>query len=40
MAEDLEPAGIFKGLWCKEVVSFFDKEGIKIDYSKRGFVNW
>lgn len=35
-----EPAGIFKGLWCKEVVSFFDKEGIKIDYSKRGFVNW
>ena len=33
------PAGIYKGLWCKEVVPFFEKEGIKIDYSKRGFAN-
>ena len=34
-----KPAGIFKGLWCKEVVPFFEKEGIKIDYDKRGFSN-
>ena len=33
------PAGIFKGLWCREVVSFFEKEGVKIDYDKRGFSN-
>lgn len=33
------PAGLFKGKWCKEVVPFFEKEGIKIDYEKRGFAN-
>ena len=31
------PAGICKGKWCREVVSFFEQEGIKIDYEKRGF---
>lgn len=31
------PAGLFKGKWCKEVVPFFEKEGIKIDYGKREF---
>lgn len=31
------PAGIFKGKWCKEVVDFFTKEGIEVDYDKRGF---
>ena len=31
------PAGLCKGKWCKEVIPFFDKEGIKIDYLKRGF---
>ena len=35
--ETWKPAGIFKGLWCKEIVDFFEKEGIEIDYSKRGF---
>ena len=30
-------AGVRKGKWCKEVISFFEKEGIKIDYEKRGF---
>lgn len=29
--------GVMKGKWCREVVPFFEKEGIKIDYSKRGF---
>lgn len=31
------PAGLFKGKWCKEVIPFFEKEGIEMDYSKRGF---
>ena len=30
-------AGICKGKWCKEIIPFFEKEGIKVDYSKRGF---
>lgn len=29
--------GIRKGKWCKECKDFFDKEGLYIDYSKRGF---
>lgn len=32
------PAGLFKGEWCHEIVPFFEKEGIKVDYEKRGFV--
>lgn len=31
--------GIQKGKWCREVVPFFEKEGIEIDYSRRGFAN-
>lgn len=31
------PTGLFKGKWCKNIIPFFEKEGIKIDYSKRGF---
>ena len=31
------PTGVFRGKWCKNVIPFFEKEGIKIDYSKRGF---
>lgn len=31
------PPGLCKGKWCREVVPFFEKEGIKIDYEKRGF---
>lgn len=34
-----KPAGLFKGKWCKEVVPFLEKEGIKIDYEKRGFAD-
>ena len=30
-------AGLKKGKWCREVVPFFESEGIKMDYSKRGF---
>lgn len=33
-----QPSGIFKGRWCREIVSFFEQENIKIDYSVRGFV--
>lgn len=31
------PAGIFKGRWMREIVPFFEKEGLKVDYNKRGF---
>ena len=31
------PTGLFKGRWCRNIIPFFEKEGIKIDYSKRGF---
>lgn len=31
------PSGLFKGKWCKEIIPFFEKEGIKVDYEKRGF---
>lgn len=31
--------GVKRGKWCREVVPFFEKEGIEIDYSKRGFAN-
>ena len=29
--------GIRKGKWCRECKEFFDKEGLEIDYSIRGF---
>ncbi|MBR4486648.1 hypothetical protein IKS57_04855 [bacterium] len=32
-----QPFGITKGKWAREVVPFFEKEGIVIDYEKRGF---
>lgn len=32
-----KPFAITKGKWAREVVDFFEKEGIKIDYSIRGF---
>lgn len=32
------PFGISRGKWCAEVVPFFEHEGIKIDYEKRGIV--
>ena len=31
------PTGLFKGKWCRNIIPFFEKEGIKIDYEKRGF---
>ena len=31
------PTGLFKGRWCKNIIPFFEKEGIKIDYERRGF---
>lgn len=34
----LKHAGLKMGKWCREVVPFFEAEGISIDYSKRGFV--
>ena len=32
-----KPAGITKGKWNREVIPFFEKEGILVDYDKRGF---
>ena len=32
------PMGLVKGKWTRNIISFFEKEGIKIDYEKRGFV--
>lgn len=32
-----QPFAITKGKWAREVVPFLEKEGITIDYSKRGF---
>lgn len=29
--------GLKKGKWCKEIIPFFKKEGINIDYTIRGF---
>lgn len=29
--------GICRGKWCRNVVPFFEKEGIKINYERRGF---
>ena len=31
------PTGVFRGKWCRNLIPFFEKEGIEIDYSKRGF---
>lgn len=31
------PTGLFKGRWCRNIIPFFEQEGIKIDYEKRGF---
>lgn len=31
------PTGLFKGRWCKNIIPFFESEGIKVDYEKRGF---
>lgn len=33
------PVGVVKGKWAREVVDFFKKEGIEIDYEKRGFID-
>ena len=29
--------GICKGQWCRNIIPFFEKENIKVDYEKRGF---
>lgn len=34
-----KPVGVVKGKWAREAVDFFKKEGIEIDYEKRGFIN-
>ena len=31
--------GVVRGKWAREIIPFFEKEGIKIDYEKRGFVD-
>lgn len=33
-----EPVGIMKGKWAKETIDFFNSEGIKVDYSKKGIM--
>lgn len=35
--ETWKPTGLFKGKWCRNIIPFFEKEGIEIDYEKRGF---
>ena len=32
-----QPCGLVKGKWAREVVDFFKKEGLEVDYSKKGF---
>ena len=34
-----QQVGVVKGKWAREVIDFFKKEGIEMDYEKRGFVN-
>lgn len=34
-----KPVGVVKGKWAREIVDFFKKEGIEIDYEKRGFID-
>ena len=31
------PTGIYRGRWCKNIIPFFESEGISMDYSTRGF---
>ena len=33
------PFGIVRGKWSQETKELFDREGIKVDYEKRGFIN-
>ena len=32
-----QPTGLFKGKWCKNIIPFFEQEGIQIDYERKGF---
>lgn len=32
-----KPFAITKGKWAREIIPFFEKENIKVDYEKRGF---
>lgn len=34
---NMQYMGIHNGKWCREIVPFFEREGIKVDYSERGF---
>lgn len=34
-----QPCGVVKGKWSKECKDFLDSIGIKVDYSKKGFVD-
>ena len=31
------PTNIFRGKWCKNVIPFFEQEGIVVNYNKKGF---
>lgn len=35
----MSTVGVTKGKWAREIVDFFKKEGIEIDYEKRGFID-
>ena len=37
--ETWKPKGLFKGKWTRNIIPFFEKEGIKVDYEKRGFAD-
>lgn len=38
-SKPFKPMGLVKGKWTRNIIPFFEKEGIKIDYEKRGFAN-
>lgn len=37
--KSFQPVGLVKGKWARECKEFFDKEGIVIDYDKKGMFN-
>lgn len=37
--ETFKPVGIVKGKWARECKEFLDREGLEVDYSKKGFVD-
>lgn len=32
-----KPTGLYRGKWMREIIPFFEKEGIVVDFNKKGF---